>query len=71
MFGTSSAQGVVRDACQYHRSALRRGVEFAVSICATVPKIFSDGVRVGQVLAPLRACCCETVFWGVLMPCAR
>jgi hypothetical protein len=49
MCDTCAAQGVVRDACQYHRSALRRGVEFAVSISATVPKIFSDGVRVGQV----------------------
>ena len=47
-------QAIVRDVCQYHRNALRPGVELTVSVAPNVSAIVSDGVRIGQVRATSR-----------------
>jgi hypothetical protein len=52
VLGPTDLQAIVRDVCQYHRSALRDGVELAVSVAADVPRIVTDAPRVGQVRAP-------------------
>jgi signal transduction histidine kinase len=49
VLGPTDLQAIVRDVCQYHRSALRDGVELAVSVAADVPKITTDAPRVWQV----------------------
>ena len=45
----TDVQGVVRDVCHYHRAALHEGVELVVTVASSVPRIQSDGQRIGQV----------------------
>jgi signal transduction histidine kinase len=47
--GPTDLPAVVRDVCQYHRSALCNGVELEVCLAPNIPVIQSDGVRIGQV----------------------
>ncbi len=68
VFGPTDMQAIVRDVCQYHRSALRQGVELAVAVAADVPKIVTDAPRVGQVRARasayVYACACVCAHMG-------
>ena len=74
-YGPTDLQAIVRDVCQYHRGALKDGVELLVAVAANVPQIQSDGERIGQVrvrCAVRAAACClmrrpgQCAFWVVL-----